>query len=187
MRRNYFWGLLLIVIGGVFFIEQILYIDIPVFTIICSFVLIYWGIDILLGNAKPNVKRVEYSNHGNGNSHDSIFTNDEIKATGIQDKFDIIFSNSMVDLTTLPIPTSNRKVKVDCIFSRALVKIDTDIPALIKVGAVFSSAYLPNGTSISFGDYTYATRAYNQNMPYYAIKVDVVFGHLDVVEVEKRE
>lgn len=185
MRRNYFWGLLLIVIGAVFFVEQILYIDIPVFTIVCSFVLIYWGITILFGSAKPETKRVEYTDHSS--SHDSIFTNEEIKSTGLQDKFDMIFSNTFIDLTTLPMPTSNKKIKVDCLFSRGLVKVDPDIPALIKASAVFGAAYLPNGTNISFGDYTYATRAYNQNMPYYVIKVDTVFGHLDVVEVSKKE
>jgi hypothetical protein len=174
MRKNNFWGILLILLGITFIGRRVFQLNLPTLTVIFSFVFIYWGISMIV--AKPEEPR-----DGRG-SEERIFTDSEIKANINQDKYDILFSSSTVDLTTLPVPLEKRKIKIDTIFSRSIIRINPEVPALIKVDAVFASAHLPNNTHISFGDYTYATRSYREGLPHLYIKADVVFGQMDIIE-----
>ncbi|MBC8060873.1 MAG: hypothetical protein H7Y18_09425 [Clostridiaceae bacterium] len=179
MRRTYFWGILFIVIGVGAVVKEFVEINLPTSTIIFSAIFIVWGISILTGNYMPHERR----RHRHRDSEDTAFTKSESRGYAMQEKYDVIFGDRTIDLTTLNLPEKNRNIKIDTIFARSYVKINPQIPALIKVNAVFAGAYLPNKTNISFGEYTYTTKSFNQAVPYYYIKVDVVFGQTDIVEV----
>ena len=176
MKRNYFWGLLLIIIGLVFIANRFLNFDIPVSTIIISFALIYWGISIMTGKSPFHSHR---HHHGEG---EMLYAQGEIKGNAAQDKYDVIFSSSTVDLTTLPFPEKTRTIKIATIFSNSIIRINPDIPAIIKISSAFASAHVPNNTILSFGDYTYTTKGYKNGFPHLYIKADVVFGKMDIVE-----
>lgn len=175
MRKNYFWGVLFIVLGVAFIAKKVLFLHIPIMTLIFSFILIWWGISLISG--KPRVK-IEFDERDR-----TPFSFGEMKATDKQNKYDIIFSNSTVDLTTLPIPLENKTIKIDTVFARSLIKINPDVPAVIKISSAFAAAHLPNNSVITFGEYTYVTRSYREGMPHLYIKTDVVFGNTEVIEV----
>jgi hypothetical protein len=71
---------------------------------------------------------------------------------------------------------------VTTIFGSGVLKINPDIPVVIKVDSVFANAHFPDGTNISFGDYTYhSPRKAEQDVAPLEIKADVVFGDLTIV------
>ena len=179
MRRTYFWGILLILIGVLAVVRQFINIYLPTSTIVFSAIFIFWGISILTGSHRPHERR----RHRERDREDDPFIKNQGTSYGMQEKYDVMFSDRTIDLTTLALPEKNKKIKIDTIFGRSYVKINTDIPAMIKVNAVFAGAYLPNKTNISFGEYTYTTRGFKEGLPYYYIKADVVFGEMDIVEV----
>lgn len=170
MKGNYFFGLLLILIGVVFMANRFLNLDIPVFTTIFAFACIFWGIYIIKNG------------FGIRTRSEMVFHEGEIKASDIQNKYDIIFSSGTVDLRDLPLPASNRRIKIATVFARGVIRINPEIPAVIKVSSAFGSARMPNNSFISFGSYTYNTRSYSQGKPYVYIEADVVFGNLEIVE-----
>lgn len=174
MRNNNFWGVLLLIIGVALIGKRLFYFSIKLSGILFTFAFIYYGISMLRG--KYNRRE------GNSTTEDVIFSNRDIVATNAKDKYGIIFGNAALDLTTLPIPVEKRTIKIETVFGRSLIRINPEIPTIIKVGSVFSSARMPNGTQISFGDYTYTTRNYREDYPHLYIKVDVVFGNVDIVE-----
>lgn len=174
MRRNYFWGFLLIAIGAAYIARHVLNIYFPIGTIIFAFVFIFWGISLITRN--PDEK------HNSREREEYVFSNNNIKGNSVQDKYDIIFGSGNIDLTTLTMPTENRSIKIDIIFSSGLIRINPDIPAIIRVDSAFASAQLPDNARITFGNYSYVTRSFKQGLPYVNIKVDVVFGRADIIE-----
>jgi hypothetical protein len=50
------------------------------------------------------------------------------------------------------------------------------------VESAFAGADLPNGNSAVFGSTTYESPAYAADKPYLDLKIDVVFGGVDVKE-----
>lgn len=184
MRRNYFWGILFILIGFTYVARQILDIYFPIGTLVIAFVLIYWGISLITGHSgkREHHFHEREGNYHAGNEQNMIFSNCEMKANSEQDKYNLIFSSGIIDLRTLQIPLEKRTIKVDVIFSKGLIRINPDIPAIIKVDSAFASARFPSHTQISFGNYTYFTRSYKEGMPHLNIKVDVVFGSVDIIE-----
>lgn len=184
MRRNYFWGILCILIGVTYVARQILNIYFPISTLIIAFILIYWGISLITGHSgkrEHHFNNRECNYHA-GNEQNIIFSNCETKVNNEQDKYNLIFSSGIIDLRTLNMPLENRSLKVDVIFSKGLIRINPDIPAVIKVDSAFANARFPNNTQVSFGNYTYVTRSYKQDMPHLYIKIDVVFGSADIME-----
>lgn len=207
MGRSYFWGLLLILIGTAYILRQVLNIFLPIGTLVGSFVLIYWGVSLIIGKGEVHHHRHHHrrrdrdmdsfssdnyqdSTNYQGSTnyqerkpeHTDIFSSGEIKATNEQDRYNIIFGNSTIDLRTLPTPLETRTIKIDAVFSKVFIRINPEVPAVIKADCVFSGVRFPNNTQISFGDYTYTTRAYKEGMPYLLIKTDVVFGSADIIE-----
>lgn len=184
MRRNYFWGILLILIGLTYIARQVFNIYFPLGTLIVAFALIYWGISLITGNSgkREHHFHVNEGNYHNGNEQNMIFSNCDMKANSEQDKYNLIFSSGTIDFRTMQIPLENRNLKIDVIFSKGLIRINPDIPAIFKVDSAFASARFPNNTQISFGNYTYKTRSYKEGMPHLYIKVDVVFGSADFIE-----
>lgn len=176
MKRNYFLGLLLIIIGLVFIANRFLNLDIPLSTIIVSFALIYFGISIMTGRSAFHSRRHRHE------EDEILYTQGEIKGNASQDKYDVIFSSSTVDLTTISFPEKTRRIKIDTIFSSSIIRINPDIPAVIKISSAFASAHIPNNTILSFGDYTYTTKGYKDGFPHLYIKADVVFGKMEIVE-----
>lgn len=170
MKGNHFWGLFFIIMGSTFIVNRFLDLNIPVFTTMASFALIFWGIYIIRNGFGIRTEK------------EIVFSEGEIKDSAIQDKYDIIFSNGAVNLMNIPAPAVIRRIKIDTIFARGTIRINPDIPTFIKVSSAFASARMPNNTFTSFGSCTYTTKNYREGSPYILVEADVVFGQLEVIE-----
>lgn len=171
MYGDYFWGLLFIIAGIALIVKYVFNINVPVVRIILGFMMIYFGITLIAGGFIVR------------NKNDIIFSEGNINGTGIMDKYNIIFGNGTINLTKSKMMNKNGNIEVNTIFARGMLRIEEGIPAVIKVNSAFAGTSFPDGTTISFGDYTYRTKGYQKGEPFILINADVVFGRLNIEEV----
>lgn len=170
MRTRFFWGILLIFIGCAFILNRLFYIDIPIFNLILPLIIIFWGITMIFQGPRMH--------HVHTNTHDF----DEIKAESTGDRYEVIFGNRTMDLTSLHVPERNRLLYIDTKFGQSIVRINPAIPAVIKGEAAFANIRFPNDSAISFGESTYYTSSYKEGIPHLYIKCNTVFGQTDIIE-----
>ncbi|MDG5813677.1 hypothetical protein QA601_01170 [Chitinispirillales bacterium ANBcel5] len=163
-----FWGIILILIGLSIIIRVVFNIQIPLFRIVFALILIYLGIRVLVGGAWIR-----------GDQRTALFEDRTIGAK--EGEYNVIFSRAQIDATQ-PLPRGGDNIETNTVFGSSVLKISKDIPTRIKVSAVFASTSLPDGNTISFGDYTYLNPAYSADEPFRTIRANVVFGNLTVIE-----
>jgi predicted membrane protein len=175
--KGYFWAIVIIVAGSLMLINttKILSFKIPVFSVIVALLLILLGVQLLIG--PKNISGIR-------SSHEVIFDEGKLEANETDDKFDVIFGKSTIDLTQISTKTNHTTVKVDVVFGQGTIKIKKSDPIRIKASSVFGNITLPNGTNVSFGDRTYETDSYHDSDKKIQLKVDVVFGESTILLVE---
>lgn len=164
-----FWGLFLILLGVSFILKVLFHLDIPVFRLFVSFILIYMGLRVLTGGFACE-----------RNSRNMIFNDHQIKVTATGE-YNVIFGRGVIDLTDYSVDT-NTRIKINTIFGSGLVKLAPSQPLKIKVTSAFAGAKMPDGNMISFGEYSYQTPAVQENQPYGEMEINVVFGELELSE-----
>lgn len=165
-----FWGVVLILVGVSLIIRIVFNINIPVFRIVLALILIYLGLQVLLGGT--------WTRSG---SSSVIFQSGDLKITGESHKYSVVFGSSRID-ASMPLAKGNDKLEINTIFGSSVLEIPSDIPVLIKVSAAFSGARMPDGNFVSFGDYTYKNKVFDKSAPYRFIKASVVFGSMTIRE-----
>jgi hypothetical protein len=137
-------------------------------------IIIFWGIQLLLGwKSKP----WGYVHH---DEHNIIFGQSTKNATPLTKEYNIIFSNSELDITEPNPEWLNSKLEVNTIFGSGFMKINPEIPAKIVTTAAFGRIITPDNQQSVMGDHVYQTPALKENQPYLLIKATVVFGNMEV-------
>lgn len=166
-----FWGIILVLIGLSVIINIIFHVHIPIVRIIFALILIYLGIQVLTGGSWCRGK----SNR--------VFFKEEITAIGTdRNDYSIIFGKGTIDLTNIPAETLKKNYKIATAFGSSIVIIPSEIPIILRVSSAFGGVNLPNGSTISFGEYIYKNKAYKEQSDAIKVKIDVVFGGCSVVE-----
>lgn len=167
-----FWGIFLILLGVTIVLKTFFGINIPLFKTAFAILLIYAGISMLAGGQRWHFYRNE----------SIFFNNTKVQAEQGRRDYNIIFGSGTLDFTNVKPEPEAHKIEVTTVFGSGVLKVDPNIPVIIKVDAIFASAQFPDGTGISFGNYTYRSpQKRGQNEPYVEIEADVVFGSLTIV------
>lgn len=166
---RYFWGLLFIVVGAALLLKYVYNINIPVMGIIIGFTLVFFGVAIMVGGFHAPAKS------------DVIFEDRNIKTENPDNEYNMIFSNGSIDLTNVRLDNQHKRIGVHVVFANGTVRINPDIPTMIKISSAFGTASVPNN-SVTFGEYTYKTRGYREGEPYLKIEGNAVFGNLHIIE-----
>lgn len=170
-----FWGLILVLLGASIIINIVFHVHIPLFRIIVALILVYFGFKVLFGG--------NYCRAGRSDSTKVVFGESTIKAGSVNSgEYSTIFGKSTIDATDSTITDLNKKFDINTVFGETVLYVSKSVPIKIRASAAFGSAQFPNGTTISFGDYTYKTAAWQDSSGGREIKADVVFGSLRVVE-----
>ncbi|MBS4016031.1 MAG: hypothetical protein KGZ86_06325 [Candidatus Latescibacteria bacterium] len=171
LSSGIFWGVLIVVIGILVLIRVIFGVQIPILSLIIGLLLIYFGVRIITGMSCCRRPRTV------------VFEEKHIRGTAAQEKYDVVFGKSTIDLTSIELKPGMNKVEINTIFGNSIIKIDPAMPVKIRASAVFGSARLPDGSTTAFGDYTYQTDTlkHNESKDYLLIKLDVVFGSAEIV------
>jgi hypothetical protein len=164
-----FWGIFLILLGISFILKVLFHLDIPVFRLFVSFLLIYMGLRVLTGGFSCE-----------RNSRNLIFNDYQFKVN-TDGEYNVIFGRGIVDLSEYQV-NANTYIKINVIFGSGLIKLDPAQPLKIRVNSAFAGAKMPDGNMISFGEYNYQTPAVKEDQPYGKMEVNVVFGEMQLTE-----
>lgn len=170
MKKYNIWTILLIIIVVIIIAPHLLRFA---FTVISILLIVGFILFVLKRSDKGN----KY------NKIDRMFMSGEVKATELHNKYDFIFSDAILDCTELPVPLQDENIKIDVAFSKCVIKINPDIPVIIRIGTSFSNVRFPSNSSIIFGEESYATRGYRRGLPCYYIQLDVSFSDVNIIEI----
>lgn len=168
---NYFWGFFLIGVGVILIAKYYFKLSISTMRIVGGVFFIALGLTWILGGGQL------------GGKGDMFFGQGIIHGTKTQDEYNVVFSNGVVDLTTLPWDDDEKRVEVEVnvIFGNGVIRINPDVSTIIKVDGAFSKAEMPDGSFITFGEHSYRIQGTDSNKVLY-IDANVVFGNLKIVE-----
>ena len=175
MGAGIIWGTILIIIGLGIVIRVVFNIDFPVFKFLFALFFIFIGIRMMVGSfglVNLNFKK-----------NDIVFGEKHIKGNPVEDEYNVIFGKGVFDFRDVNLSEGTVKVKVSTIFGGTEILINPETPVKIKADAVFAGAELPEGNTAVFGTSYYTSANFLESEPHLYIKVDVVFGG---VEVKKR-
>lgn len=173
MGAAIFWGSILILIGLALVIKVVFNVDFPIFKILIAFVFIYLGLRILFGSfglfsfkTGPN---------------DVIFNERYFSPPYEHPEYNVVFGKGVFDFRDIDLSEGTKYVKIGNVFAGSQIRIRRDMPVRINADAIFAGAELPDGNTAVFGSSTYTSESFNPDSAYLDIKVDVVFGGVQVI------
>jgi hypothetical protein len=163
-----FWGLVIVLAGLSVILNVAFGLKIPFFRILFGLVLIYIGISLVIGT------RVRVRTHNTTAFDESTM---EVTKAG---EYNVLFSRSVIDLTRVELKPGRNKVEVNTVFGSAVIKIDPATPMRLHASAAFAGAHMPDGNTLSFGDYNWQSDSLRDTIPFLDVEVSVVFGALEI-------
>ena len=173
MGAGVFWGVLLVLIGFALIIRFVFNVDFPVFKVLFAMFFIYIGLRILFGSF--GLFKFE------SGPDDVLFAEREFYEPENNKEYNVVFGQGNFDFTNVDLSRGNVNIKIGIVFAGAKVKIDRNMPVQIIADAVFSGAELPDGSTAVFGTSSYQSETFHPDSNYLKIKLDVVFGGVEVM------
>jgi hypothetical protein len=164
-----FWGSVLIILGLSVIINMVFHIHVPVMRIIFAVVLIYLGVRVLIGGhwcRTPN--------------NTAMFCESNVSMSGNHNEYNVLFGKATIDTST----TAEKHIKINTIFGASTVKISKTVPTVVRVETAFGGVSLPDGNTVSFGNYTYKNKACGaaSDSTTRTVLINTVFGGSTVIE-----
>ena len=166
-----FWGAVLILLGLSVIVNIVFHISIPVFRIVIALILIFLGIQVLTGHRWVSRQKTA-----------SIFRDEKFANDTNRYEYSIVFGKGTIDLTTVLSDTSKRNYKISTAFGSSVVVIPAQVPVIVSASSAFGGLTLPNGNTVSFGEYVYKNKLFAGQADALAIRIDLAFGACKVVE-----
>ena len=173
MGAGLFWGAFLLLLGIALIIKVVFNVDFPVFKVLIGIFLILLGIKVLFG------KFLIPSQHFD--SEDTIFNERVYDEPESGKEYTVLFGKGVYDFTNVDLSHGSYHVKVSTVFGGSQIIIPRDKPVRIKADAVFAGAELPDGNTAVFGTSIYESDSWSPDKAFIDIKVDVVFGGVQVI------
>lgn len=169
-----FWGGVLVLWGCAIVLNVLFHLNIPVFRILIGLIIVFAGIQLLVGWQGKSWCSVQ------NDEHNVIFSKSTIKATPLTKEYNIVFSNSELNVTEPNPEWVNSKLEVNTVFGAGFIIINPEIPVKIVTTAAFGRIITPDNQQSVIGDHVYQTPALKDNQPYLLIEANVVFGNMEV-------
>jgi len=166
-----FWGIILILLGALFLVEEFLKIDIPFFTILVSSLFIYLGIRLISGNFHS--RKMENLN---------VFGSHNLDYNEGMNDYSNIFGESKLDLSNVELK-EDKTIEVNCIFGDFKIKLSEDLNYKIISNTVFGKTSISDKSTDGFGSQVYTDSNFNAGLPCLTIKSNVVFGQIEYFKV----
>ncbi len=174
MASGLFWGIVLILFGLSIVIRIVFNIDVPVFKLLVAFFFIWLGLRIMMGD------RGFF--HFKTTRNDVIFNENSFKEFNNENKeYNVIFGKAIYDFRNTEIK-EKKKIHLSAVFGGAEIKLKRGTAYRIVTESVFGGIKLPNGNTSVFGTSKYQSDNFNADLPHLFIKVEVVFGGIEVQE-----
>ncbi len=164
-----FWGLALIALGVWFLVRRYVPVHIPVIRIIVALFFVYLGVRVLVQG--PTIR-----------DHNTVvFSDTSIQYSPEHGRaYNVIFSNSNVDLSDVQISGSSSRTEVNVVFGSGTLRLNPSTPVRVQMSSAFGTVDAPSGRSVAFGDSVYTSDSYREGAPALEIHATAVFGRLAI-------
>lgn len=173
MGAGLFWGAFLLMLGIALIIKVVFNVDFPVFKVVVGIFFVLLGIKILFGRFVVSPHHFE--------PEETIFNERVYDNPESGKEYTVVFAKGVYDFTNVDLSNGSVKTKISTVFGGSQIIIPRDKPVRIKADAVFAGAELPDGNTAVFGSTLYESEAWSPDSAYLDIKVDVVFGGVQVI------
>jgi len=168
---NYFYSVLLILLGILLLVRYVFKIKIPIFLISTAIILIILGVSLFVNGP------------GIGSENNIVFSKNRIiQAVNPSNEYTFVFANGTIDLTKTHPQNIGQKIKINTIFSNGTIKVNPQTPLIVKTHSAFAVTETPNKDLIYFGSSSYQTKSFKKESEYIDIDAKVIFGMLTVEE-----
>ena len=174
MGAGLFWGAFLLLLGVALIIKVVFNVDFPVFKVLVGVFLILLGLKVVFGKflISPDHFKAE----------ETIFNERVYDNPESGKEYSVLFAKGVYDFTNVDLEQGSFRVKVSTVFGGTQIIIPRDKPVRIQADAVFAGAELPGGNNAVFGTSIYESANWNPDSASIDIKVDVVFGGVQVIQ-----
>ncbi|MEZ5070151.1 MAG: LiaF-related protein [Bacteroidales bacterium] len=166
-------GAFLLLLGVALIIKVVFNIDFPVFKVLIGIFLVLLGIKVLFGRFVLPHHDIDYE--------DTIFNERTYETPEPGKEYTVLFGKGVYDFTNVDLSKGSYHAKISTVFGGSQVIIPRDAPVRIQADAVFAGAELPDGNTAVFGSTVYESENWSAGQPAINIKVDVVFGGVQVI------
>ncbi len=173
MGAGIFWGAFLLMLGIALIIKVVFQVDFPVFKVVVGIFLVLLGLKVLLG-------RTVFPSH-HFEPEECMFSERSYDDPEPNKEYTVIFGKGVYDFTNVDLSKGSFHTKISTVFGGTQIIIPRDVPVRISADAVFAGAELPDGTSAVFGSRVYESDSWRPDSACIDIKVDVVFGGVQVI------
>lgn len=161
-----FWGAVVVFIGITIILNGVLGVRIPIIRIVFGLLLIYWGVNLLIGARF-------------GRSGSAVFSDAEVKATSAG-KQDVLFGKGTIDLTGIQLKPGVNRYEVNTVFGASVIRLNPATPAKVVVSSAFGGVRMPDGGNVAFGENTWRSPTLKEDSAYLFVKAAVVFGGTEI-------
>ena len=163
-----FWGSLLILWGLSLIMGTVFHIHIPFFRIAFALIVIWIGVRMLTGGS--SLCRTDRA---------VVFSETEFPAGKPQKDYQIVFGEGRVDLPSAD--QSKSPIAVNVVFGSARGRIDPKQALRGVASPSFGHVALPDGGTAAMGTSTWESKSAKGKDGVLEIRVNAVFGHIEVV------
>ena len=173
MGAGIFWGAFLLLLGVALIIKVVFNVDFPVFKVVVGIFLVMLGLKVIFGKFLISP--------GHFKAEETIFNERVYDNPESGKEYTVLFAKGVYDFTNVDLEQGSFRVKVSTVFGGTQIIIPADKPVRIQAEAVFAGAELPGGNNAVFGTSIYESESWSPDTAYIDIKVDVVFGGVQVI------
>ncbi|MDX2431041.1 MAG: LiaF-related protein [Bacteroides sp.] len=173
MGAGIFWGAFLLLLGIAMIIKVIFQVEFPVFKVALGIFLVLVGFKVLFG-------RVIFPAH-HFDPEETIFSERTYDKPESGKEYTVLFGKGVYDFTDVDLSEGSFSTNINTVFGGTQIIVPRDVPVRISADAVFAGAELPDGTSAVFGSRVYESDSWSPGAASINIKVDVVFGGVQVI------
>ena len=173
MGAGLFWGAFLLLLGVALIIKVVFNVDFPVFKVLVGIFLVLFGLKVIFGKFLISPGHFE--------PEETIFNERVYDNPESGKEYTVLFAKGVYDFTNVDLEKGSFRAKVSTVFGGTQIIIPRDKPVRIQADAVFAGAELPDGNNAVFGTTIYESDTYSPDSACIDIKVDVVFGGVQVI------
>ncbi|WP_413576921.1 hypothetical protein ACLVWU_02325 [Bdellovibrio sp. HCB290] len=180
--KNMFWGILIVVIGLCFLADSIFGINIPVFRILCGVLLVYLGLQVILGSFGAQYK---LNAEKRKTDHEAIFSESTFQYpnASLAKEYITLFGNSKLDLRSVE-KVEDVNLESVTVFGNTEIIVKKGTPLRIQATTAFGKSELPGKNNLALGEYLYTTPGLKEGDVAMTFKTTSVFGAVKVTEAD---
>ena len=173
MGAGIFWGAFLLLLGIALIIKVVFQVDFPVFKVVFGILLVLLGIKVLFG-------RTLFPQH-HFDPEEAVFSERSYNNPEPNKEYTVLFGKGVYDFTNVDLSKGSFETKISTVFGGTQIIVPRDAPVRITADAVFAGAEMPDGNTAVFGSTVYESDTWRPDSASINIKVDVVFGGVQVI------